>query len=83
MTTKPTSIRNTLAPRLETDARSIVPIRDGIGGTAVYFDGRLAYYVLNGEWMRALPDPTDSAVPAPPAGTAVASDSASGFSPTP
>ena len=79
----PTSIRNALAPGLETDARAIVPIRDGIGGTAVYFNGRLAYYVLNGEWMRALPDLTDSVLPAPPAGAAVASHSEIGLAPTP
>ena len=41
--------------RFEADARVIVPVEDEIGGTAIYFNGRLAYYVLNGEWIQAVP----------------------------
>ncbi len=48
--------------RFETDARSIVPIQDEIGGTAIYFNGRLAYYVLNGEWIQAVPGPVGGTV---------------------
>jgi hypothetical protein len=40
--------------RLEADARSIVPVKDEIGGIVIYFGGRPAYYVLNGEWFRAI-----------------------------
>ena len=46
--------------RFETDARAIVPIQDEIGGTAIYFNGRLAYYVLNGEWIQAVPSPRNA-----------------------
>ena len=46
-----------VARRFETDARAIVPVQDEIGGTAIYFNGRLAYYVLNGEWIQAVSGP--------------------------
>lgn len=36
------------------DARSIVPVEDEVGGVVVYFAGRPAYYVLNGEWFEAI-----------------------------
>ena len=49
-----------LARRFETDARAIVPLQDEIGGTAIYFNGRLAYYVLNGEWIQAVSGPAES-----------------------
>ena len=51
---------NGIGRRLETDARAIVPIQDEVGGTAIYFSGRLAYYVLNGEWIQAVSGPDDS-----------------------
>ena len=41
----------------EVDARSIVPVADEIGGVVIYLGGTLAYYVLNGEWFEALPEP--------------------------
>ena len=45
-------------PRLpDVDARAIVPITDEIGGVVIYAAGRPAYYVLNGEWFEALPEP--------------------------
>ncbi len=39
------------------DARAIVPIEDEIGGVVIYAGGRAAFYVLNGEWFEALPEP--------------------------
>ena len=45
----------------EADARAIVPVSDEIGGLVIYVAGRPAYYVLNGEWLEAVPTP---AVPA-------------------
>ena len=48
-----------IARRFETDARAIVPVQDEIGGTAIYFNGRLAYYVLNGEWIQAVAAPAE------------------------
>ena len=50
---------NDIPQRLETDARAIVPIQDEIGGTAIYFNDQLAYYVLNGEWIQAVAGPND------------------------
>lgn len=45
-------------PRLpDVDARAIVPVTDEIGGVVIYAAGRPAYYVLNGEWFEALPEP--------------------------
>lgn len=41
----------------EVDARSIVPVADEIGGVVIYLGGAPAYYVLNGEWFEALPEP--------------------------
>lgn len=38
----------------EADARQLVPVDDEIGGTALYLGGRVAYYVLNGEWFEAV-----------------------------
>ena len=38
----------------EADARQLVPVDDEIGGTTLYLGGRLAYYVLNGEWFEAV-----------------------------
>ena len=38
----------------EADARQLVPVDDEIGGTTIYLGGRLAYYVLNGEWFEAV-----------------------------
>jgi len=40
--------------RFEGDARAIVPVRDDIGGTVIYLNGRPAYYVLHGEWFEAV-----------------------------
>jgi hypothetical protein len=40
--------------RFEADARQLVPVQDEIGGTVIYLNGRLAYYVLNGEWFQAV-----------------------------
>lgn len=48
--------------RFEGDARAFVPVQDEIGGTAIYFSGRLAYYVLNGEWIQAVPSPGESPI---------------------
>ena len=56
----PKANRNGIGRRFETDARSIVPLQDEIGGTAIYFNGRLAYYVLHGEWIQAVSGPDDS-----------------------
>lgn len=39
------------------DARTIVPVRDEIGGIVVYAAGRPAYYVLQDQWFEALPEP--------------------------
>ena len=39
------------------DARSLVTVSDEIGGVVIYIGGRLAYYVLNGEWFAAVPEP--------------------------
>ena len=43
--------------RFEADARQLVPVNDEIGGTVIYLNGRPAYYVLNGEWFQAVPNP--------------------------
>ena len=39
------------------DARAVVPVEDEIGGVVIYAGGRPAYYVLQGEWFEALPEP--------------------------
>lgn len=39
------------------DARRLVPVRDEAGGVVIYVGGRAAYYVMNGEWFSALPEP--------------------------
>ena len=44
-------------PMAAVDARSLVPVSDEIGGVVVYLDGKAAYYVLNGEWFEAVPEP--------------------------
>jgi len=46
----------------ETDARQLVPVDDGIGGTVIYLGGRPAYYVLNDEWFEAVKMAADVAV---------------------
>ena len=46
-------------PVAAVDARSLVPVSDEIGGLVVYLSGRAAYYVLNGEWFAALPEPRE------------------------
>ena len=51
-------------PIAAVDARSLVPVSDKIGGIVVYLDGKAAYYVLNGEWFEAVPEPPR--VPPPP-----------------
>ena len=38
------------------DARSLVPVNDEAGGVIVYIGGEAVYYVLNGEWFRAIPE---------------------------
>lgn len=43
------------------DARTIVPVRDEIGGIVVYAAGRPAYYVLQDQWFEALPEPRTGA----------------------
>jgi hypothetical protein len=45
--------------RFEADARQLVPVDDEIGGTVIYLNGRPAYYVLNGEWFQAVPNPQE------------------------
>ena len=55
----------------DVDARVIVPVEDEIGGVVIYAAGRPAYYVLQGEWFEALPEPR-SAVRAAAEGAAVA-----------
>jgi hypothetical protein len=47
-------------PMAAVDARRLVPVRDEAGGVVVYVGGRAAYYVLNGEWFAALPEPEDT-----------------------
>ena len=49
-------------PLAAVDARTLVPVRDEAGGVVVYVAGRAAYYVLNGEWFAALPEPVDDGV---------------------
>ena len=44
------------------DARSLVPISDEAGGVIVYIGGEAVYYVLNGEWFRAIPEPQPNGV---------------------
>ena len=39
------------------DARTLVPVSDEIGGVVIYLSGRPSYYVLNGEWFTAVPEP--------------------------
>lgn len=39
------------------DARTLVPVGDDAGGVVVYVAGRVAYYVMNGEWFAAVPEP--------------------------
>ena len=51
------------------DARSLVPVKDDVGGIVLYLNGEPAYYVLNGEWFPAVPSPRVGA--AAPAGAAV------------
>lgn len=46
--------------RFEADARQLVPVKDEIGGTVIYLNGRPEYYVLNGEWLQAVQSPTCS-----------------------
>lgn len=41
------------------DARMLVPVNDDAGGVVVYIGGRAAYYVMNGEWFAALPEPCE------------------------
>ena len=43
--------------RFESDARALVPVSDEIGGIVLYVSGKLAYYVLNGEWFEAVTGP--------------------------
>ena len=47
----PKSRSDAVVKRFEADARALVPVSDDIGGTVIYVNGRLAYYVLNGEWF--------------------------------
>ena len=63
-------------PRLpDVDARAIVPVTDEIGGVVIYAAGRPAYYVLNGEWFEALPEPRAPArKPASAAGSGASPD---------
>ena len=49
-----TSSGRSVAKRFESDARSLVPVSDEIGGIVLYLNGRPAYYVLNGEWFEAV-----------------------------
>ena len=44
------------------DARTLVPVSDEAGGVIVYIGGEAAYYVLNGEWFRAIPEPQSNGV---------------------
>ncbi|SVC77453.1 uncharacterized protein METZ01_LOCUS330307 [marine metagenome] len=44
------------------DARTLVPVSDEAGGVIVYIGGEAAYYVLNGEWFRAIPEPQPNGV---------------------
>ncbi len=44
-------------PIAAVDARTLVPVTDDAGGVVMYVGGRAAYYVLNGEWFAALPEP--------------------------
>jgi hypothetical protein len=44
------------------DARTLVPVSDEAGGVVVYIGGEAAYYVLNGEWFRAIPEPQSNGV---------------------
>ena len=44
-------------PVAAVDARSLVPVSEEIGGVVIYVGGRPAYYVLNGEWFAAVPEP--------------------------
>ena len=45
----------------DVDARAVVPVEDAIGGVVIYAGGRPAYYVLQGEWFEALPEPRTAA----------------------
>ena len=68
-------------PMAAVDARTLVPVSDEIGGLVVYLGGRAAYYVLNGEWFAALPEPRElvssDAMPPQVAGSPRVSSSAS------
>ena len=44
-------------PAAAVDARTLVPVSDEIGGVVIYLNGRPSYYVLNGEWFTAVPEP--------------------------
>ena len=49
--------RGDSVPMTAVDARTLVPVSDEIGGVVIYLGGRPAYYVLNGEWFAAVPEP--------------------------
>lgn len=40
------------------DARLVVPVTDEHGGVTIYYGGRPAQYLMNGEWFVARPVPT-------------------------
>ena len=50
-------VRRDTLPVTAIDARTLVPVSDQIGGVVVYIGGRPAFYVLDGEWFAAVPEP--------------------------
>ena len=50
-------IKDKTLPVAAIDARALVPVSDEIGGVVIYLSGRPSYYVLNGEWFAAVPEP--------------------------